>query len=191
MVLRCSAGPPRNTRSCPRMRGMDPRESSTWNADPTPGGEANQDADDHDAEDSGLRGLLVRDPYASQLLDGDKIWEIRGRPTHIRGTVLIVKSGTGQIFGTADLVRVLGPLEIEDLLAASELPRAERREFRRSGLPYPKTYAYVFSNPRQFESPIPYRHPSGAVTWVRVPDMDLGAVHYAASASGASEREMV
>src|SRR5690348_6834757 len=74
----------------------------------------------HHAESAGLRGLLVRDPYASQLLDGEKIWEIRGRSTHIRGPILIVKSGTGQLFGTADLVRVLGPLELEDLVAAPE-----------------------------------------------------------------------
>jgi len=51
----------------------------------------------HNAESAVLRGLLVRDPYASQLLDREKIREIRGRPTHIRGPILIVKSGTGQL----------------------------------------------------------------------------------------------
>jgi hypothetical protein len=120
-----------------------------------------------------------------------KIWEIRGRSTHIRGPILIIKSGTGQVFGTADLVRVLGPLELEDLVDASELPRQEREEFRRSGLPYPKTYAYVFSNPRRFNRPIPYRHPSGAVTWVRLPDVDLGAVRDASSPHGASEGDLL
>jgi hypothetical protein len=86
---------------------------------------------------------------------------------------------------------VLGPLELEDLVAASELPHQEREEFRNSGLPYAKTYAYVFSNPRRFKTPIPYRHPSGAVTWVRLPEVDLGAVRYASSPYGASQREMV
>ncbi len=28
----------------------------------------------------GPRGLIMRDPYASQILDGEKVWEIRGRP---------------------------------------------------------------------------------------------------------------
>jgi hypothetical protein len=33
-----------------------------------------------------------------------------------------------------------------------------------------KTYADVFSNPRlRFKRPIPYRHPNGAVSWVRLP----------------------
>jgi hypothetical protein len=128
-----------------------------------------------------LRGLLVRDPHASQLLDGEKIWEIRSRPTHIRGPILIIKSGTGKVFGAAYLVRVLGPLSLEDLVAAPELPLQEREEIRCSGLPYPETYAYVLSNPTWFERPIPYRHPSGAVTWVRLSDVDLKAVRFASS----------
>ncbi len=133
------------------------------------------------SEDSGPRGLMVRDPYASQILNGRKIWEIRGRATQIRGPVVIVKSGTGRAFGTANLVRVLGPLEIEDLESAPELPNTEREEIARHGLPYQKTYAYVFTNPKWFEDPIPYRHANGAVTWVRLPDLDLEAVRYAAS----------
>jgi hypothetical protein len=124
-------------------------------------------------------------------MGGEKIWEIRGRSTHIRGPILIVKSGTGQLFGTADLVRVLGPLELEDLVDAPEIPRQEREEFLNSGLPYAKTYAYVFSNPRRFTTPIPYRHPSGAVTWVRLPALDQGAVRYALSPYGGSQRETV
>ena len=168
------------------VRSMGKRESFASNAASIAG-----DAADQELGNAGLRGLLVRDPYASQLLDGDKNWEIRGRPTHIRGPILIIKSGTGQVFGTADLVRVLGPLELEDLVDASELPRQEREEFRHGGPPYPKTYAYVFSNPRRFKRPIPYSHPRGAVTWVRLPDVDLGAVRYASSPHGASVGDLL
>ena len=142
-------------------------------------------------EEFGPRGLLVRDPFASQILDGEKVWEIRGRPTQIRGMVVIIKSGTGRTFGTVNLVRVLGPLELDDLVTAPELPREEREEFRRNGLPYSKTYAYVFTNPRWFEKPIPYRHPSGAVTWVRLPGLDLGTVHYASSSLRESQLKLV
>lgn len=130
-------------------------------------------------EGFGPRGLLVRDPYATQILNGEKIWEIRGKPTQIRGPVVIIKSGSGCAFGTVKLVRVLGPLDLDDLVRAPELPQGEREEFQRLGLPYTKTYAYVFSNPKWFKEPIPYRHPSGAVTWVRLPALDLEAVSYA------------
>jgi hypothetical protein len=144
-----------------------------------------------EGEEFGPRGLLVRDPYASQLLNGEKIWEIRGKPTQIRGPVVIIKSGTGRAYGTAKLVRVLGPLELDDLTLASELPRDERELFRREGLPYSKTYAYVFTDPRWFESPIPYRHPSGAVTWVRLPELNLEAVSYAPPRYRAAQLNLV
>jgi len=139
----------------------------------------------------GPRGLLIRDPYASQLLNGEKIWEIRGKPTQIRGPVVIIKSGTGHAYGTAKLIRVLGPLELDDLTLASELPRDERELFRREGMPYAKTYAYVFSDPKWFEKPIPYRHPSGAVTWVRLPEINLEAVRYALPRYHAAQLQLV
>jgi hypothetical protein len=147
--------------------------------------------DESSQENVGPRGLMIRDPYASQILNGEKIWEIRGRPTQIRGPVVVVKSGTGRAFGTVNLVRVLGPLEREDLEVAAELPRSERDEVARLGLPYPKTYAYVFTNPQWFERPIPYRHASGAVTWVRLPELDLEAVRYAASPMGVTQPLLV
>lgn len=164
----------------------DVRDLLARRGDPSPRGASGSDADE-----VGARGLIVRDPYASQLLNGQKIWEIRGKPTQIRGKVVIVKAGTGQAFGTANLVRVLGPVELEDLLGAQELPEDEREDLRRHGLPYRKTYAYVFTNPLWFERPISYQHPSGAVTWVRLPQLDLDDVHYASPSFGASERQLV
>lgn len=137
------------------------------------------------------RGLLVRDPYASQLLNGEKVWEIRGKPTQIRGPVVIIKSGTGRAYGVAKLIRVLGPLELDDLTLASELPREERALFSREGLPYAKTYAYVFSDPKWFEQPIPYKHPSGAVTWVRLQELDLEAVRYASPRDHIAQLQLV
>jgi hypothetical protein len=148
---------------------------------------------DHGAEPAvrtrefGPRGLIVRDPYASQLLNGQKIWEIRGRSTQIRGPVVIVKQGTGKAYGIANLVRVLGPLDLDDLVSSPEVPSEERDELQRDGLPYRRTYAYVFTSPRWFRHPLPYRHPNGAVTWVRLPDLDLDNVEYVAPA----ERELV
>jgi hypothetical protein len=174
-------------RICNQLHGKNDPRSHRSSGPGTAGPESARPSTD----EFGLRGLLVRDPYASQLLDGEKIWEIRGRPTQIRGPVVIVKSGTGQAFGTANLVRVLGPLEPEDLVTAPELPSEEREELQRDGLPYRKTYAYVFTSPRRFERPISYRHPNGAVTWVRLPELDLEAVDYASPPSGTSGPELV
>ena len=147
--------------------------------------------DNHRGGEFGPRGLLVRDPYATQLLNGEKIWEIRGKATQIRGRVVIIKSGTARAFGTVRLIRVLGPLALDDLTIARELPQEEREEFRRAGLPYPKTYAYVFSDPQWFDRPISYSHPSGAVTWVRLPELNLETVRYAPGRHWAAQLQLV
>lgn len=136
------------------------------------------------------RGLMIRDPYASQLLDGEKTWEIRGRATQIRGTVVIIKSGTGQAYGVVELVDVIGPLSVDDLVDSSHLPNSEREEFRKTGLPYRKTFAYVIKNPRWFASPISYRHPSGAVTWVNLPSLDTKTARYAPVTRGSAKQSM-
>lgn len=125
---------------------------------------------------------MVRDPYASQILSGEKRWEIRGRATQIRGPIVILKSGTGHAFGVVDLDDVLGPLSLVDLLLSEGLPPSERAEFRREGLPYRSTYAYVLSKPRMFVHPISYVHPSGAVTWVNLPALDIDRARYSSAA---------
>jgi hypothetical protein len=147
--------------------------------------------DSHGIGEFGPRGLVVRDPYATQLLNGEKIWEIRGKATLIRGPVVIIKSGTSRAYGTARLIRVLGPLALDDLMMARELPHEEREEFRHAGLPYPKTYAYVFSSPQWFDRPISYKHPSGAVTWVRLPELNLETVQYAPGRHRATQLQLV
>jgi hypothetical protein len=133
---------------------------------------------------------MVRDPYATQLLNGEKTWEIRGRATQIRGRIVIIKSGTGCAFGVVDLARVIGPLNLGDLCNSTHLPIAEREEFRRAGLPYPKTFAYEVMNARWFAAPIPYDHPYGAVTWVNLPWLDPTEVRYAPLARSSTQRTM-
>ncbi|WP_442951553.1 ASCH domain-containing protein [Paenibacillus sp. GYB004] len=50
------------------------------------------------------RALIVREPYASMIVTGTKIWEIRGSNTKIRGTVGIIAAGTGTVIGRCDLL---------------------------------------------------------------------------------------
>jgi ASCH domain len=138
----------------------------------------------------GVHGLLIREPYVTQLLNGEKTWEIRGRSTQIRGTIAIIRSGSGKVFGTVNLVRVLGPLALSDLVEARELTVREREEFRRNGLPYSKTFAYVCSHPRWFREPVRYDHPNGAVTWVRLPDLDLSRAEYAPAIHAGARRDL-
>ena len=38
-------------------------------------------------------GLIVREPFASMIVDGKKKWEIRTRKTNKRGEIYIISNG--------------------------------------------------------------------------------------------------
>jgi len=119
------------------------------------------------------RGLLIRDPYISDILEGRKRWELRGFATRIRGPLGLIKSTSGRVFGECVLRECIGPLDLDILLHSSEIGPHDLLELQRAGeLPYKNpeggssTYAWVFDDVRVYPEPIPYRHPSGAVTFV-------------------------
>ena len=113
-----------------------------------------------------MRGLIIKDPWISSILDGKKTWEIRGRNTKIRGKIALIKSGTGMVYGTAELIDVyrLGkdtmPEQkcwhgIEDL----------------SIIKYENIYAWALHKVEKFETPVPYNHPRGAIVWVNLKEV--------------------
>ena len=114
-----------------------------------------------------MKGLTIKSPWIEKKLEGKKTWEIRGSNTNIRGTVALIRSGSGTVVGTCELVDVVGPLSLATM----------RKNTRKHGvkpalignkLPYKKTYAWVLSQVRMLKSPVPYKHPTGAVTWVNL-----------------------
>ncbi len=108
-----------------------------------------------------MKGLIVRSPWIDLILQGEKTWEIRGVNTNTRGRIALIKSGTGQVYGTVELVDCL-PLD----LTSYHGHIAEHRVTAVQSLPYAKTFAWVLARSAPFEQPVPYRHPQGAVIWV-------------------------
>jgi len=111
------------------------------------------------------RCLLVKDPHATSILTGRKLWEIRGSATRVRGRVGIAKSGTGKIFGSVELIGSR-PVTLEELLASPNLPPDEHEMFARIGQVYPKPHAWMLRGAVLYDEPMPFRHPQGAVIWV-------------------------
>ncbi|NTF18240.1 ASCH domain-containing protein [Agrobacterium rubi] len=111
------------------------------------------------------RCLLVKDPHATSILTGRKLWEIRGSATRIRGRVGIAKSGTGMIFGS---VEVVGSREVclDELLTSPNLPPDEHEMFARIGQVYTRPHAWILKDAVLFDTPARYTHPQGAVIWV-------------------------
>jgi hypothetical protein len=116
-----------------------------------------------------MHGLLIRSPWIEQILEGKKTWEIRGANTRIRGTIALIRSGSSQIVGTCELAEVLGPLAVSDM-RDNISKHFEAQDSLLDALPYERTFAWVLRNAQRLPQPIRYKHPSGAVIWVKLPD---------------------
>jgi hypothetical protein len=112
------------------------------------------------------RLLVVAEPWASLLVDGDKTWELRSTSTSVRGPIGIVAKGTGTIIGAVELVDVHGPFtrtEIAPFERFHRVPASSTSSY--SG---PKgLYGWEVADAVRFETPVPYQRPQGAVIWVR------------------------
>ncbi|KQT60583.1 MULTISPECIES: ASCH domain-containing protein [unclassified Aureimonas] len=110
------------------------------------------------------KSLVVRSPWVELLMTGEKTWELRTKPTNVRGAVGLIRAGSGLIVGEAKLVDVVGPLDEGSLRSAKNLHRADDIEaiVRNRWL-----YGWVFEGARCYVEAVRYRHPPGAVVWVR------------------------
>jgi hypothetical protein len=112
-----------------------------------------------------MKGLLIKEPWITLILEGKKTWEIRGANTKTRGRIALIRSGSGLIVGTAELTDVIGPLTLDDLKRHRSKHQAPLDLLDR-GLRYRTTFAWVLNNARPLKKPKPYQHPQGAVVWV-------------------------
>lgn len=111
------------------------------------------------------RALVIHGEYVDMILNGKKTWEMRNRRTNIRETVGLIKSGSGEICGTVELVECKGPLTLKEYRTNARKAGMKPSDISRSYLP---AFAWVLKNPKKFRKPIKYKHPSGAIIWVNV-----------------------
>jgi hypothetical protein len=108
-----------------------------------------------------LKGLIIKSSWANLILEGLKTWEIRSSNTKIRGTVYIIKSGTGMIYGSVDIVGSL-------FVPRAMFPRFYYRHQVPAAkeIKYKRLFAWEMENHLKFIDPVPFKHPQGAVIWV-------------------------
>jgi hypothetical protein len=116
------------------------------------------------------RTLLIREPWVSMIIDGHKTWELRRSSTTVRGTVGLSPSGSGVIGGRAELVAAHGPITASELREHRDKHRVDD-EFLDSYAAGKPLHAWEFQNAHRFQSPAPYEHPQGAVTWAKLPTL--------------------
>lgn len=114
------------------------------------------------------KALIIDTPWIDLILAGEKVWEMRSRNCSIRGRIGLIRKGSGQVVGTADLDDCLGPFsEVElnhqrDKHAITEVRMADEIWMSKWN------HAWVLKNVEALSEPVSYKHPNGAVTWVNV-----------------------
>ncbi|GBD15238.1 hypothetical protein HRbin26_00124 [bacterium HR26] len=109
------------------------------------------------------RSLVVREPWATHIVEGRKRWEIRRYPTRVRGRIGIV-SPRGLI-GAVRLIDVLGPFAVEELLEHIDKHLATE-EFLSAYAGTRPLYAWVLEEPEAFPEPLAVERPGGPRVWV-------------------------
>lgn len=117
------------------------------------------------------KGLIIADPWIGYILEGDKTWEMRSRRCSYRGWFSLIRKGTGAVFGVARLVDSGHPLSRDEMISAIEKHRIPESEVL-SGAVDCWNIPWIISDVTKLDTPIPYRHKNGAVTWVEIaPDV--------------------
>jgi hypothetical protein len=111
------------------------------------------------------RGPVIERPWVRLIADGKKTWEMRARPTNVRGWIGLIEKGTGTVIGIACLTALLPPLQpdVHHLHFKKHRVSAvagRKRYMGRYVIPWKLTKAFKLSRPA------PYEHPAGAVIWV-------------------------
>jgi hypothetical protein len=122
-----------------------------------------------------MKGLIIEEPWISKILDGSKTWEMRTRATTHRGWVALIRKGSGMIVGIARLTNCTGPLSTSQIAENAARHRVPIGEFT-SGRAAKWNVAWHLESARPLSRPVAYRHPAGAVVWVRLENAASAAV---------------
>lgn len=119
-------------------------------------------------------GLIVKDPFATMIVKGEKTWEVRTKHTKLRARIGIVKSGSKTVIGEVSL---LDCIELTEHMLHTCFPLHKIQDinqvFKHTGNTDVQYYAWVLEKACQYDRPQPYQHPRGAITWVRLKPTDM------------------
>ena len=109
------------------------------------------------------RALIIKKEWLDKIFNNGKTIEMRSRNTSVRGKIGLIESGSGLVMGEADLLTSYGPIHELDFRLLIPLHQIEDVKIHKK---WP--YVWELRNIKKYENPIPYKHPKGAVIWVRL-----------------------
>jgi hypothetical protein len=132
-------------------------------------------ANETSAEIKITKALIVADPWIEYLLNGTKDWEMRSSGASHRGWFGLIRKGSGAVHGVARLVDVGAPLSPEQMIANFAHHRIPEAMIR-SGEVAKWNTPWKLTDVRRLLRPVPYRHKSGAVTWVELDEIAIAGI---------------
>lgn len=114
------------------------------------------------------RALIIRQPWLNLILDGKKTWEMRSRPTKVRGKIGLIEQGTGLIVGEAYLDDC--PFSLLEDTPERFNQNLYKYAHQIDDLEMLKKwhYPWVLRGVKRYKKALKYKHPQGAVTWVKL-----------------------
>jgi hypothetical protein len=115
-----------------------------------------------------MRGLIIDEPWVSLILAGKKTWEMRKSACRVRGQVALIRKGSGQVVGVADIVGSFPALETTEAYTRAEPFHGISVDRQVRAFADGWRTPWVLAKARALSSPVAYRHPLGAVIWVNL-----------------------
>lgn len=113
-----------------------------------------------------MRALIIDEPWISAILRGEKTWEMRKKPCHFREKIGLIRKGSGQVVGVADVADSLAPIATRAAYADAERFHRIPPDRQPSAFADGWTTPWVLKGGVALRVPVPYQHKSGAVVWV-------------------------
>ena len=115
------------------------------------------------AAESPRWALTIKPRWCRKILDGSKVWEIRGQncKKHLHERICIAESGTKKLLGEMT-IRKSFKITREDLEANRHLHRIDDLSI----ITYANIYAWVLEDVEAYEEPRPYSRRQGSIDWV-------------------------
>jgi hypothetical protein len=122
------------------------------------------------------RGLVIDEPWISLILSGKKTWEMRSTGTRKREPIGLIRKGSKQVVGIADLVDSLPALSREDYARTEAFHRIPLG-LQSAAILRRRVRPWVLAAARSLPTPIPYKHGSGPVIWIKLDATVIAAIH--------------
>ncbi len=110
------------------------------------------------------RALIIKKHWLDLILSGEKTWEIRGSNTNVREKIGLIESGSGMVVGECELI---DSIKLDnDLFEKNKDKHCIDSSLH--DISYKTPHVWILKNAKRYDKPIPYKHPQGAVIWVKL-----------------------